>query len=78
MTRLPLDAHPTPAAHACGNTTDAAAVCMQCGRTPEHPMHYDSDRRFDGSGGEWWVWWTYCRPCDCWTEHAPADMPEHL
>lgn len=50
--------------------------CMMCG-SQEHDAS-ESERRRDGSGNEWWVFWVYCRKCDCWTEHAPADMPEYL
>lgn len=44
-------------------------ACMMCGST-----EYDTS---ETDGKEWGVtegtFWTYCRTCDCWTEHPPNE-----
>lgn len=37
-------------------------LCMICGEEKD-------DAPTGGEWDEYGVYWTYCRDCDCWTEH---------
>jgi hypothetical protein len=53
-----------------GDTQIDVLVCMVCG-SPESDA-YDNIDNEDGVE----VTWTYCRPCDAWTEHPPVEAPD--